>query len=158
MSNLNQKLLLRNKRHARVRSEISGTAQRPRVAVFKSNKSMYVQIIDDVTHKTLIGMGNAKMKTVPTPKGRGSDQSVGVIDGVKGLPGPASPKLQRGEQAGRSAQAGHKEKTAYALGQTLANKMKGLGIKEAVFDRGGFKYHGRVKAVAEGLRQNGIKI
>ncbi|MEK7582376.1 MAG: 50S ribosomal protein L18 [Patescibacteria group bacterium] len=142
MSNLNQKLLLRNKRHARVRSEISGTAQRPRVAVFKSNKSMYVQIIDDVTHKTLVGMGNAKMKAVLTPKGRGSDQSVGVVDGVKGLP----------------EQAGHKEKTAYALGQTLADKMKGLGIKEAVFDRGGFKYHGRVKAVAEGLRQNGIKI
>jgi large subunit ribosomal protein L18 len=123
MAIINKKLALRNKRHARVRSEISGTAQRPRVAVFKSNKNMYVQIIDDVANKTLVGLGNAKIKPA-------------AVEDIKGT----------------------KEKTAYALGQTLADKMKDMGITQAVFDRGGFKYHGRVKAVAEGLRKNGIKI
>ncbi len=106
-------------RHKRVRAKIIGTAQRPRVSVFKSNKHIFVQMIDDSTGKTLI--------------------SSKVISGAKTK--PKSSKIEK----------------ALAIGEMLAEKAKVAGIKELIFDRGGFKYHGRVKAVAEGLRKGGIK-
>lgn len=113
----------RIRRHTRLRAKVSGTAERPRVAVFKSNQHTYVQVIDDVAHKTLIGLDDEKMKSGGAPK-----------------------------------EAGAKEKKAFALGETIAEKLKAIKITEAVFDRGGFKYHGRIKAVAEGLRAAGLKI
>jgi len=123
MTKTNVKNSHRIRRHARLRAKVSGTASRPRVAVFKSNQYMYVQVIDDVSHKTLIGLGDEKMKSGSAPK-----------------------------------EAGAKEKRAFALGETVAEKLKGLKITEAVFDRGGFKYHGRIKAVADGVRTGGIKM
>ena len=114
----------RKSRHARIRSEISGTAKRPRVAVYKSNRSMYVQVIDDGANKTLVGMSNLKLKS----------------------------------SASAENFKGNKEKAAFTLGQLLGTKMKEMGVGEAVFDRGGFQYHGRVKAVADGIRQAGIKM
>lgn len=83
-----------------------------------------MQVIDDVTGKTLVGMSNAKLKM------------------------PAKVENISGEKA----------KSAFVLGQTIAEAMKKKGVSEAVFDRGGFKYHGRIKAVADGLRQGGIKV
>ncbi len=104
-------------RHKRVRAKIQGTAQRPRVSVFKSNQYIYAQVIDDEIGKTLL--------------------SVSDYSGKKS-------KSKKPEEA--------------KVGEVLAEKMKGMGISEAVFDRGGFKFHGRVKAVAEGLKKGGIKI
>lgn len=104
-------------RHRRVRAKIQGTAQRPRVSVFKSNQYVYAQVIDDEIGKTLISV---------------SDQ------GTKA-------KSKKSDAASKA-------------GETLAKKMKEKGITEALFDRGGFKFHGRVKAVADGLRKGGIKI
>ena len=121
-------------RHRRVRAKIIGTAERPRVSVFKSNQHVFVQFIDDDSNKTILSSKviSAK-KTTPTPKGRGSNRSVEEIKGSK-------------------------TEKATKIGEMLAEKAKEVGIKEAIFDRGGFKYHGRVKAVAEGLRKGGIKI
>jgi large subunit ribosomal protein L18 len=124
MNNTSVKKSKRDRRHARGRAKISGTAQRPRVAVFKSNVSVYVQIIDDVAGKTLAGLNDNK--------------------------------LAKGDV--KATEGGNKEKRAFTVGQKLAESMKKLGIQEAIFDKGGFKYHGRIKAVAEGLRQSGIKI
>lgn len=123
MTKTNAKNSHRIRRHARLRAKVSGTAERPRVAVFKSNQHMYIQVIDDIAHKTLIGMNDEKMKGGGAPK-----------------------------------EAGAKEKKAFALGETVAEKLKGMKVAQAVFDRGGFKYHGRIKAVAEGIRAGGIKL
>lgn len=107
-------------RHYRVRAKITGTKERPRVAVFKSNRNVFVQFIDDTTRKTIISS-----KIVSAPKSK-----------IKGT----------------------KTDKAALIGEILAEKAKEAGINEVVFDRGGFKFHGRIKAVAEGLKKGGIKI
>jgi len=104
------KILKREKRirrHTRVRAKVSGTAERPRLSVFRSNRSMRLQAIDDVAQKTLFAA--------------------------------AAPD-------------------ASAAAAALAKKAAEQGIKTMVFDRGGFLYHGRVKKVADVLRESGIKI
>lgn len=99
----------------RVRSKISGTAARPRMSVFRSNKQIYVQLIDDVAATTLV-----------------SASSLGFE------------KMTKTEQAGK-------------VGELVAEKALAAGIKEVVFDRNGYLYHGRVKEVAEGARKGGLK-
>lgn len=106
-------------RHKRVRAKVSGTAERPRVSVFKSNKHIFVQFIDDKDRRTIL--------------------SSKIISGSKS-------KIKES-----------KTDKAAKIGEMLAEKAKESGIKEIIFDRGGFKYHGRVKAVAEGLRKGGLK-
>ena len=98
-----------------IRKKISGTSVKPRLTVFRSNKAIYVQLIDDLASNTLASADSKKTK-----KGTKIDQSkeVGVL---------------------------------------IAKKAKDLGIEEIVFDRNGYKYHGRIKALAEGVRENGIK-
>lgn len=99
----------------RVRSKISGTAARPRMSVFRSNKQIYVQLIDDLAATTLV-----------------SASSLGLE------------KMTKTEQAGK-------------VGELVAEKALAAGIKEVVFDRNGYLYHGRVKEVAEGARKGGLK-
>lgn len=110
----------RIRRHTRVRARISGTAQRPRVSVFRSNRHLFVQVIDDTVGKTIMSS---------------------II-----------------RSAAKSTLKGKKTEVAAMIGKKLAEKMKEKGIAQALFDRGGFKYHGRVKAVAEGLRAGGITL
>lgn len=107
-------------RHKRVRARIIGTANRPRVSVFKSNKHVFVQLIDDTTGKTLI--------------------SSKVVS------------------AGKSKLKDKKSDKAMEISKMVAEKAISAGIKEVVFDRGGYKYHGRVKSIAEGLRASGLKL
>ncbi|HYU64988.1 MAG TPA: 50S ribosomal protein L18 [Candidatus Paceibacterota bacterium] len=123
MTNLKTKMMHRNMRHKRVRALIQGTSERPRIAVAKSNKHVYVQAIDDTHGKTLLGVSDAKVKLAKAIE-----------------------------------TATTKVRYAYAVGEKLAAALKELGITKAVFDRGGFKYHGRVKAVADALRNSGIQI
>ena len=129
MDNNKSKRFNRTKRHKRLRIRIKGTIQRPRVSVFKSNRHIFVQVIDDTTGKTLIS----------------SDTSVGTSTKSSG-------------HKVKTALKGTKTEIAKAIGSKIAEKMKESGISEAVFDRGGFKFHGRIKAVAESLRKGGIKI
>jgi len=112
---LNQKTVKRIRRHKRVRAKISGTDQRPRISVFKSNTSLKVQVIDDKKQITIVS---------------------GNTDSKKGT------KIEQAKD----------------LGQRLAKDMQSKKITEAVFDRGGNFYTGRVKALAESLREGGIKI
>ena len=114
------KKLHRISRHKRVRGKIVGTANVPRVSVFKSSRNIFVQFIDDGNRKTIL-----------------------------------SNKVVSGKE---SKTKSSKTEKAAIIGKQLAEKAKEAGIKEAVLDRGGFKYHGRVKAIVEGLRQGGIKI
>ena len=108
----------RLKRHARVRSKISGTPECPRLDVFRSAKHIYVQIIDDVNGTTL-----ASASTVEKDFG---------------------------------AYGGNKE-AAKKVGELIAKRALEKGIENVVFDRGGYVYHGRVKELAEGAREGGLK-
>ncbi|PJE51370.1 MAG: 50S ribosomal protein L18 [Candidatus Yanofskybacteria bacterium CG10_big_fil_rev_8_21_14_0_10_36_16] len=117
MNNKNTSREKRLRRHGRVRSKINGTAKIPRVSVFRSNKHLFVQIIDDDKRKTLLSNKIASDKKTK----------------------------------------GGKTELASAIGEELAKKAKEAKINEVVFDRAGYKYHGRVKALAEGLRKGGLK-
>jgi len=115
----------KNLRHKRIRRKIFGTEQIPRVAVFKSAKNIYAQIIDDVNNKTLLGVSTLSPK---------------VIEVIKGTEKNVSTKVD----------------AAGCVGKVLAEIAGEAGIKTVRFDRGGFPYHGRVKALADALKEGGI--
>jgi len=108
----------RQRRHIHVRAKIKGTKKRPRLSVFKSNKYIYTQLIDDINSKTLVSANDVKIDK--------------------------NDKLNKIEKA--------KE-----IGSLLAKKAIENKIENIVFDRSGYKYHGRVKAIAEGAREGGLK-
>ena len=108
----------RQKRHYRLRRYLSGTAERPRLAVFRSNKHIYAQVIDDVAGNTLAAASSM-------------DKSLGL-------------KTTSNVDA------------AKAVGAEVAKKAKDKGIEAVVFDRGGFLFHGRIKALADAAREGGL--
>ncbi|MDD2758278.1 MAG: 50S ribosomal protein L18 [Patescibacteria group bacterium] len=111
----------RGVRHARLRARLGGTAEKPRLSVFRSLRGVSLQLIDDEAKKTIC---QANSREVKAPK----------VEGKKA-----------------------KTAAAYATGELLAERAKAKGIVAAVFDRGGYRYHGRVAAAAEGARAGGIK-
>jgi len=111
--------LKRAKIKARIRSRISGTAERPRMSVFRSNKEIYVQLIDDTTGKTLVAASSAE----------------------KAFAGESLPKVEASKK----------------VGKLIAERAKEAGLTAVVFDRNGYLYHGRVKALAEGAREEGMQ-
>lgn len=111
----------RKRRHRRVRAKISGTAQRPRLNVFRSLENLFVQIIDDEAGHTLVSAST--LESGLTSELEGKD----------------------------------KKSQAAVIGKAIAERAVALGIDEVVFDRGGYPYHGRVKAVAEAAREGGLK-
>ncbi len=123
----------RYKRHKRVRGKISGTAKRPRLCVFRSSKHIYAQLIDDENNRVLSSASDLKLKKM----GRKKSSSTKATEDKKEL----SRKLALG----------------FEVGKLIAKKAKELKIEEIIFDRGGYKYHGRVKSLAEGAREGGLK-
>ena len=111
----------RIKRHNRVRGKISGTAERPRLSVFRSENNIYAQLIDDVAGVTLAAASTVEKDIAA---------QIGEMD---------------------------KKGASKLVGKTVAERALAKGIKEVVFDRGGYIYHGRVKALAEGAREGGLK-
>ena len=118
----------RLRRHRRVRAKIAGTAERPRLSIYKSSKHIYVQLIDDQAAHTLVEANDLEIK----------DQ-----------------KSQPTTKAGQKLKS--KAAIAYQVGKLAAEKALKKKIKKAVFDRGGYKYQGRVKALAEGVREGGLQ-
>ena len=106
----------RLRRHRRVRGKVSGTAERPRLHVYRSNRGIFAQLVDDGTGKTIAGASWV---------------------GLKGF-------------------KGDKTEQAHEVGKTIAAAAKKAGVESVVFDRGGYLYHGRVKALAEGAREGGL--
>lgn len=135
-----QKKIKQNKlrRKGRVRAKISGTTKRPRLSVFRSNKGFYLQLIDDEKGKTLI--------------------SVNARNQISSAQGRSASGGEVGSRKSDTKDEGKKTDLSFEAGKLLAEKAKKKKIKSAVFDRGGNKYHGRVKAVAEGAREGGLKI
>jgi large subunit ribosomal protein L18 len=111
----------RERRHYRVRRKVSGTAERPRLNVYRSLEHIYAQVIDDVAGHTL-----ASASTL-------DGEVKKAINGLKPVD------------------------AAKIVGQMVAARAKNAGISKVVFDRGGYKYHGRVKAVADGAREGGLE-
>ena len=112
---------LRKVRHIRLRNKISGTPERPRLAVFRSLRHIYAQVIDDTTGRTLVAASSA--------------------DAMKEAGRPIVPKID----------------DSTAVGKLVAQRAIAGGITQVVFDRGGCKFHGRVKALAEATREAGLK-
>lgn len=113
---MNTKALLRTKRHTSLRHKVVGTAERPRLSVYRGLRHLYVQLIDDTTGKTIFGL---------------SDKGLATGNGIA---------------------------RAQALGAAVADKAKSAKVSAVVFDRGGFRYHGQVKALADAIRDAGITI
>ena len=130
-----EKQIKRHRRHKRVRAKIFGTKERPRLCVFKSNKHIYAQLVDDDKGRTLVGASDLELKKPKTPPQRGEARSMKL-----------SGKNQR-----------PKTDVAKEIGKLIAQKAQDLKIEEVVFDRGGYQYHGRVKALADGAREGGLK-
>lgn len=107
----------RQRRRYRVRAKVSGTAERPRLSVYRSNRGMFAQLVDDVEGRTLAAASWTE-------------------DALRGL--------------GRTEQA-------KKAGELLAERAKKAGVERCVFDRSGYRYHGRVKALAEGAREGGLE-
>jgi large subunit ribosomal protein L18 len=105
-----------NRRHRRVRKKVVGTPERPRLAVFRSHRHIYAQVIDDFAGRTLAAASSLK-----------------------------------------DANGGNPKEAAKNVGITLAERAKHAGISRVSFDRGGFQYHGRVQALAEGAREGGLE-
>jgi large subunit ribosomal protein L18 len=113
------KLQNRRRIHLRIRKKVNGTPQRPRLSVYRSNKAIYCQLIDDLSGHTLA----------------------------------AASSMEKGV-----ATQGTKIEQAMEVGKLIASRAKSVGIERAVFDRGGYLYHGRVKALADGARENGLHL
>jgi len=120
MANKNR-ALARERRHTRVRKQVFGSPERPRLNIFKSLTGIYAQIIDDMDGNTLVSASTVDKE---------------LREKVKGM---------------------KKSEQAKAIGQTIAERAKSKGISSVVFDRGGFRYTGRVKALADGAREGGLQ-
>ena len=116
---MNSKVSARQKIRYRIRKKISGSAQKPRLSVHRSNRDIYVQLIDDANGVTLASASS--------------------------------------KQADIAAQKVNKVEKSKLVGSAIAKKSEELGIKDVVFDRSGYIYHGRIKAIAEGAREGGLK-
>jgi large subunit ribosomal protein L18 len=124
------------RRKMRVRKRVNGTAERPRLVVNRSLKYMAASLVDDVNSKTLLGATTKKLD----------------LDRFE------SPEGDTPEDGGKKLPMSAKVSEAYKLGQAIAERAKEAGIQRAVFDRNGLRYHGRVRAVAEGARKGGLEL
>ncbi|MCE5200666.1 MAG: 50S ribosomal protein L18 [Armatimonadota bacterium] len=119
---MNKKELLRQKRHKRLRKKMFGTADKPRLNVFRSIANIYAQVIDDASGKTLVAASTIDSEIKPQIKTGGNAEAAKLV------------------------------------GLLVGKRAKENGIETVVFDRGGFKYHGRVAALADGAREAGLKL
>ena len=129
----------RLRRHQRVRKKLSGTTARPRLSVFRSATEIYAQVIDDSRGQTILAASS-----------REPDFQKMLKSGAKLAEGDDTPTALRGLTSNRRILQ------AWAVGQLIAQRCKARGIEKIVFDRGGYIYHGRVAALAEGARKGGL--
>lgn len=131
------KQIKRHRIHRKIRAKIFGTKERPRLCVFKSANHIYAQLIDDESGKVLASASDLKFHPVKSAKG-GVAPKAQQFDGVK---------TKKVKKVSNSVQ----------VGKLIAKQAMAKKIKKVVFDRGGFIFHGRVKAVAEGAREGGLE-
>ncbi len=143
------KIKQRARRHHRVRAKVQGTKGVPRLSIFRSNRGLYVQLIDDEKSKTLVSASGKEVvreSKIKSPKSKvpeGQAYGAGKSKVIKTKRREIKKKIAKLEQARE-------------VGKLIAKKALKKKIQKIVFDRGGYKYHGRVKAVAEGAREGGL--
>lgn len=187
----------RLKRHMRLRNRLEGSAQRPRLSVFRSDNQIYAQLIDDTTGRTLAAassleesLKNFKPAAQAAPAAKKAEEQSAEFEevevateaaptkkGAKAAKAPKAPakgggrvpaaktvlpSAQKGEkktqlEALAAISNNHKVALAREVGKLVAQRAKEKGIEQVVFDRGGYPYHGRVAALAEGAREVGLK-
>jgi large subunit ribosomal protein L18 len=143
----------RQRRHLRVRAKVSGTPERPRLIVFRSSADIYAQRIDDSRGVTLTAASS--LDAALAERVSANKAAVAQTESA----GEASSKPAETPDTGNSNSHSNgptKTDKARAVGQMVGERALALGITSVVFDRGGFRYHGRVKAVAEGAREAGL--
>jgi len=144
------------RRHKRVRNRVAGTPERPRVAVFRSNVHIYAQLIDDTAGITLVSVSSLKIDA-PAASAAPAPAPAAKAEGKKSKKAEKAEKAEKGEAAGEKAVAnGRKIQLAREVGRQLAQAAQAKGFKKVAFDRGGYLYHGRVAALAEGAREAGL--
>ena len=121
--------------HDRIRKKMQGTAERPRLNVYRSLNHIYVQVIDDLHGKTLVSASTAEGNAGEGKKAEG----------------------KKAEGAKEAKRTGGNVASAKTVGKTIAERAKAKGVTHVVFDRGGYIYHGRVKALADAAREAGLK-
>ena len=131
----NDKLARRQRTKRKIRRNLNGTDVKPRVSVFRSTKHIYAQVISDESNKTIFGVSTLD-----------KDFSSKLA------------KLGDNREEGRTAESKKSVNAAKVIGMMVAERMEKEGIKEAVYDRNGFRYQGRIKALADGMRVAGFKI
>ena len=163
-----EKRRARIRRHIRVRKQVSGIADRPRLAVFRSGKHIYAQVIDDETGRTLASASSLREQEaaeirseqervtalnaeIAAAAAAGADESAEPADGKKKKGKKA--EVKQPQKLPKTSNVGG----AAIVGKALAERCKTMGIETVVFDRGGFRYHGRVKALADAARKHGLK-
>ena len=173
----------RLRRHQRIRRHLKGTLARPRLNIFRSGNHIYAQIIDDTTGQTLVAASSLdeslrNFKPVESQPSTPQMQAVEVSAPVAQVEEPAGVKGKKASKAGNppktalSAAPKHKKKTpqealvaiannhkvslAREVGKLVAQRAQEKGVTQVVFDRGGYAYHGRVAALAEGAREIGL--
>jgi large subunit ribosomal protein L18 len=148
----NQKEYKRWRRHKRVRNRVNGTTERPRIAVFRSNAHIYAQLIDDSAGVTLLSVSSLKIDAPAA-----SDAPKAEAQPEAKAEGKKTKKRDKGEgEEAKAAAANRKIELAREVGRQLAQAAQAKGFKKAAFDRGGYLYHGRVAALAEGAREAGL--
>lgn len=127
---------LRIVRHRRVRNKVSGTAQRPRLCVFRSLKGIYAQVIDDTRGHTLAAASSGELLAAAVKAGPSASEN--------------------GDEAAEAAGPVSKTAASAAVGKLVAERALAAGVSAVVFDRGGYRFHGRVKALADAAREGGL--
>ena len=138
-----QKRQRRQRAHLRLRARVQGTPERPRLAVYKSAKYIYAQVIDDSRGVTLAQASSSDPAIKNALVGLAAEAGTAAKDGAAATPG---------KTAGAGSQV-----AAKLVGETIAERAKAQGVEKVVFDRGGYIYHGKVKAVAEAAREKGLQ-
>ena len=129
----------RVRRHIRLRRKLAGTTERPRLSVFRSGDQIYAQVIDDTARRTLLAASS-----------RDAELAKMSSDKIAGLDGEETPESLKGIEKNRRV------RQAWLVGELVAKRAKAAGVTQVVYDRGGYIYHGRIAALAEGARHGGL--
>jgi large subunit ribosomal protein L18 len=155
--NKDPRVAQRERRHKRIRTKVHGTAQRPRLVVHRSLKNIEGQLVDDDAGRTILGLSTlaSDLRSLKTSKAATADKA-GKAEGAGDKAEKAEGAGGKADKSAKSEGPGGKVGHAFAAGKRLAELAKQNGIEAVVFDRGGYQYHGRVKAFAEGARKGGL--
>jgi large subunit ribosomal protein L18 len=138
--------------HSRIRRKMEGTAQRPRLNVYRSLNHIYAQLVDDLNGVTLVSASTAEATEAAARDSKQAKAAKATDD--KGDKGAASTDAKHKKTAKRT---GGNVASAKAIGKAIAQRAQEKGVKKVVFDRGGYLYHGRIKALAEAAREAGLE-